>query len=134
MSEYLPLDEFPLRTVQKIALERFLLSSRRTVELNGVKFDLLAHVAEGMLVDLQAYVWAQKLQDEKVTLSVSYPASWWEHFKQQWFPAWALRRWPVKEAKVERMHQFRTMALLPEFKYEAPVGAGHAIVMSWVTR
>lgn len=23
------------------------------------------------------------------------PANWWEHFKQRWFPAWALERWPV---------------------------------------
>lgn len=23
------------------------------------------------------------------------PANWWQHFKQRWFPAWALTRWPV---------------------------------------
>ncbi len=23
------------------------------------------------------------------------PANWWEHFKQRWFPRWALKRWPV---------------------------------------
>jgi hypothetical protein len=23
------------------------------------------------------------------------PANWWEHFKERWFPAWALKRWPV---------------------------------------
>lgn len=23
------------------------------------------------------------------------PANWWQHFKQRWFPKWALRRWPV---------------------------------------
>lgn len=23
------------------------------------------------------------------------PANWWQHFKQRWFPAWALKRWPV---------------------------------------
>lgn len=28
---------------------------------------------------------------------VEYPATWWEHFKQRWFPAWALRRWPVRK-------------------------------------
>jgi hypothetical protein len=25
-----------------------------------------------------------------------WPATWWQHFKQRWFPRWALRRWPVK--------------------------------------
>lgn len=24
------------------------------------------------------------------------PADWWQHFKQRWFPAWALERWPVR--------------------------------------
>lgn len=23
------------------------------------------------------------------------PANWWEHFKQRWYPKWALKRWPV---------------------------------------
>lgn len=23
------------------------------------------------------------------------PANWWQHFKQRWFPRWALKRWPV---------------------------------------
>lgn len=26
---------------------------------------------------------------------LSVPANWWQHFKQRFFPAWALRRWPV---------------------------------------
>lgn len=23
------------------------------------------------------------------------PANWWQHFKQRFFPPWALKRWPV---------------------------------------
>ena len=29
---------------------------------------------------------------------ITYPADWWQHLKQRWFPAWAQKRWPVKEA------------------------------------
>lgn len=32
---------------------------------------------------------------------VEWPATWWEHLKQRWFPQWALRLWPVKMAKRE---------------------------------
>lgn len=32
---------------------------------------------------------------------VEWPATWWEHFKQRWFPRWALRRWPVRKARRE---------------------------------
>jgi hypothetical protein len=28
--------------------------------------------------------------------SVECPSDWWQHFKQRWFPSWALRKWPVK--------------------------------------
>ena len=23
------------------------------------------------------------------------PADWWQHFKERWFPGWALKMWPV---------------------------------------
>lgn len=29
------------------------------------------------------------------------PTSWWQHFKQDYFPRWALRRWPVRYNKAE---------------------------------
>ena len=28
--------------------------------------------------------------------TVSYPADWWQAFKDRWFPTWVKRRWPVK--------------------------------------
>lgn len=28
------------------------------------------------------------------------PATWWDHFKQQHFPRWALSRWPAKYTKL----------------------------------
>lgn len=43
------------------------------------------------------------------THSIQYPKDWWQHCKQRWSPAWALKRWPVKmttvtlPAKVTRM-------------------------------
>jgi len=27
---------------------------------------------------------------------ISCPADWWQHFKQRWFPDWAINRWPVR--------------------------------------
>lgn len=31
--------------------------------------------------------------DEK---PLNVPVDWWQHFKQRWYPQWALKRWPVK--------------------------------------
>ena len=30
----------------------------------------------------------------------TYPADWWQACKERWFPAWVLRRWPVRWARV----------------------------------
>jgi hypothetical protein len=30
---------------------------------------------------------------------VEWPKDWREHFKQRWFPKWAVKRWPVKMAQ-----------------------------------
>lgn len=39
---------------------------------------------------------AADLLGRKSTESVSYPATWWEHFKHRFAPAWFLKRWPVR--------------------------------------
>ena len=47
---------------------------------------------EAMVVRLRKYVWSERLADE----TVRWPATWWDAFKDRWFPRWALRRWPVR--------------------------------------
>ena len=29
------------------------------------------------------------------SIECRYPRDWWAAFRERWFPAWALRRWPV---------------------------------------
>lgn len=41
---------------------------------------------------LMSFVWA----DAPKQIKVSYPSTWWQHFKQRWFPKWVLKKWPVK--------------------------------------
>lgn len=40
--------------------------------------------------ELSAYFY--KVDGEPVKI----PVDWWQHFKQRWYPHWALKRWPVK--------------------------------------
>lgn len=39
--------------------------------------------------------------------TIEVPADWWQHFKQRWFPAWALRLWPVQ------VRRYDAAAVLP---------------------
>ena len=51
---------------------------------------------------------------------VQWPADWWQHFKERWFPKWALRRFPVRYT--HRLgHPRKTIdasAYYPDFKIE----------------
>lgn len=135
-----PIAEVMRRTLEKLDVHRcHQISGRQLAALNGLRFhDIVAHEAEDMVMHLSAYVWMEVLQDETVTakFDCEYPADWWQHFKLRWFPAWALRRWPVRATKVheEQSHRFRTVALLPEFKYEAPPNTGPYVIRTMAER
>jgi len=53
-------------------------------------------VFDYLLAELRAFV----VVEEQVPLRLEVPADWWEHFKQRWFPAWALARWPVRTLEI----------------------------------
>jgi len=57
---------------------------------------------------------AQKIGESTVT----YPADWWQAFKDRWFPGWALKRWPVKFRTFD-MTAYQTY---PEIKIPSPAG------------
>ncbi len=37
---------------------------------------------------------------ESPELEERWPADWWQAFRERWFPAWWLRRWPVRYKSV----------------------------------
>ena len=89
-----------------------------------------------MAMELRDHIWAEVLQDETVTLdnTVSYPASWWDHFKKEKFPKWLLERFPAKMVteRKTKSHNFRTIALFPDFKYEVPDRVGRTVLRTMI--
>jgi hypothetical protein len=57
----------------------------------GVVFAEWRNDLDAMAVKLQRTVWCEQLTDE----SVLWPTTWWDAFKERWFPRWWLRRWPA---------------------------------------
>jgi hypothetical protein len=49
----------------------------------------------GQLVGLN-----EPIRTTKVARCVSYPINWWQHFKKDFFPIWALEQWPVLNEEV----------------------------------
>lgn len=55
----------------------------------------LEHHMDAMVIELKKEVFGRCLEVEERSC-VSVPASGWQHLKQDYFPRWFKRRWPVK--------------------------------------
>ena len=53
-----------------------------------------------MVYELCGYALSQRIGSTVVRFYV--PADWWAAFKERWYPAWALRRWPAHTKCLER--------------------------------
>ena len=69
-------------------------------------------MADEIRLKVTGYVWAETLESKEF----KWPADWWEAFKEQWFPAWALRRWPVRYER----HKLDVKAVYPNLRPNVP--------------
>jgi hypothetical protein len=63
------------------------LDAHHDMALRHLVFALDAWAAAGQKVEVYVH-----------ETTVRWPATWWQHFKQAWFPRWLLRRFPVVTA------------------------------------
>lgn len=89
----------PLRYVAQAMASRLMLHN---VELDQYWEYQMDH----LVTALHAKVWAQEVD----TAATRHPRDWWEAFKERWFPAFLLVRWPVKYAEFD----VRAMRVYPE--------------------
>jgi hypothetical protein len=64
------------------------------------------HIADRFMFQLEGYLWGKndKREDKRTetkTADVSWPSTWWEHWKEQHAPDWFKKRWPVKYSGVK---------------------------------
>jgi len=81
------------------------------------------YILNGMKLQLREEIWTERLQDtaHELKFEVSYPATWWQHFKQMHFPKWLLKRFKIQWKTVSQIQkiQFIRSAAFPEFRYES---------------
>ena len=70
-------------------------------------------LSDSITLRLKQEVYGRQLD----TVEAEWPADWWQAFRQRWFPAWALRRWPVKmhTVRLEAKELYPKLAL-PDHK------------------
>ena len=62
----------------------------------SMKLEAVKRDAWGMLMELRAKLLGAQVLSENQEFSIEYPATWWQHLKDEHAPAWFRRRWPVK--------------------------------------
>lgn len=77
---------------------------------------MIDSVSQDMVLRLEANIASQKVGVLRV------PATWWEHFKDTKFPAWAKKRWPIKWTEYQARVLYPNIALpnshQPYFRFD----------------
>lgn len=73
-----------------------------------VKADIIEYMPHMFRIQVHGYLYGEHASYKQV----KFPADWWQAFKARWFPAWALRRWPVVHTTV----RFEAKAIYPHFR------------------
>ena len=82
--------------------------------MDAAKFQLCRDVVDQMLYEMRVFVWAEDLGENIQVVAVEQPADWWQHFKERWFPAWLLRRFPVRMEKFPHPVKVEAFAVYPK--------------------
>jgi hypothetical protein len=91
---------------------------QQTVKFHLDKYDihnLTTHIYDDPMLNAKIVQIVRRIASEKLeeieieaTVKVDYPADWWQHFKERWYPKWLQKRFPV--GYVSRTETKRTKA------------------------
>lgn len=65
----------------------------------------------GMRID----TYIHGMPGERIVIHRQWPRTWWDAFKERWFPAWAKDRWPVEYDSIDVDEQ-RYLAVCPHLQ------------------
>ena len=114
MQEY---QTYTLKSLKVQLAKRFGLA---TLEKTQVEFEhTLDRFVDEVRVRVTTYIFGV---DMPIThqVSILVPKTWWEHLKDDHFPKWWKKRWPVLHKRVWRNVVFNHWALLPGFDKVPP--------------
>lgn len=79
--------------LRRILSERELLAGKMQIEAR------IDHVIRGMVIELTSYMIGE--HRDTVSIHKRWPRNWWQAFREEWFPSWWLRRWPVQYERID---------------------------------
>ncbi len=89
------------KTLRRFTAEKVFLVNSKLIPVSEVVGRKPVHLVaaldaakDELVVSLTSYIYG--LLDDRIKIYEEYPEDWWQAFKERWFPAWILRRYPVK--------------------------------------
>ncbi len=122
-------------TTKNIVLER--LKRAASSSFNGLALDSLTlNSYQDLVMDRLVYIVehelpAEELENRSKTLNISYPSTWWQMFKEQYFPIWLKERFPIEMKRVSKKYTFRKLATYPKLPLVFPE-AGPIVYRSYM--
>lgn len=89
-------------------IARWRMEARADNGLNGPR-----HPFDGLAIAVRGEILAE-VKKEEAKVHTENPASWWDHFKVQHFPASWLRRWPAKMKHEDIVVTFSRRFIFPD--------------------
>lgn len=84
--------------------------NKRRLGIANLEVDVSPHL-ERLVFRLTAML-LNGPKKERIDIEERYPADWWQAVKERWFPAWAIKRWPVNY-KVISVHKEMVTRMCP---------------------
>ena len=78
------------------------------------------YIRNELLYSLHTLIPAENMKEETHTVTVEYPETWWEAFKEQYFKGWLKTWFPVKYRTKTETVTFTAYNLYPMFPDFAP--------------
>ena len=79
----------------RLHFEKFMVRSMVTEDLLQHSAIPSSQIVEGM-VGRELIFELTRFMAFRDSRSFSHPTTWWDAFKERWFPTWALARWPAE--------------------------------------
>ena len=73
-----------------------------------------------LLYSLHTLIPAENLKEEIHTVTVEYPETWWQAFKEQYFPLWLKKKCSIRYKKKSETVKFTAYNLYPKFPRVVP--------------
>ncbi len=85
-----------MNNIHEVTLTKIKVGMAKVIDerlLLDAQFNIARLLSDQFRAELVGYLLGEDIQRKEV----SYPADWWQAFKDRWFPTWARRRWPVRK-------------------------------------